>query len=76
MIITRVIEDSFITTKIKAGLLKEEGLRGLKVGVETSNGIVYLRGRVRSHDEMTNASQIALHTPGVKWVHNSLLRKH
>ena len=76
MTISRMLEDSVITTKVKAGLLKEEGLQGLRVGVETSNGIVYLSGMVRSYSQIANASYIALHTNGVKWVQNSLTRKH
>lgn len=76
MTLSRILEDSVITTKVKAGLIKEEGLRALRVGVETSNGIVHLRGMVTSYSEIANASHIALHTDGVKWVHNSLTRKH
>lgn len=76
MALTRILEDSVITTKVKAGLLKEEGLGALRVGVETSNGIVYLSGMVRSYSQIANASHIALHTSGVKWVQNSLTRRH
>lgn len=71
----RVISDSTITAKIKAKLLKEEGLKGMKVSVETNHGDVLLSGFVDSADQIKQAENIAKSTEGVKSVKNSLVVK-
>ena len=43
----RVVSDSAITSKIKAKLLLDEGLKSLKVSVETHKGTVILSGFVK-----------------------------
>lgn len=71
----RVVDDSVITTKVKASLLKEEGFKGLKVSVETHKGVVLLSGFVDNSAQISRAEDIAKSIEGVKSVKNALTVK-
>jgi hyperosmotically inducible protein len=73
--VKRVVKDSVITSKIKGNLLKDEGLKSLKVSVETHKGVVQLSGFVETESQIQQAEKIAAETEGVKSVKNSLLLK-
>ena len=73
--VKRVASDSVITSKIKGKLLKDEGLKSLKISVETHQGIVLLSGFVATEDQIQQAEKIAASTEGVKSVKNSLVLK-
>lgn len=73
--VKRVASDSVITSKIKGSLLKDEGLKSLKVSVESHQGVVLLSGFVASEDQIQQAEKIAAATEGVKSVKNSLVLK-
>lgn len=66
------IDDAWITTKVKAMLLKDSGLAGLKVGVDTKDGVVTLSGHAESGDQIDQAVKIAGGIKGVKSVRNEL----
>jgi hyperosmotically inducible protein len=71
----RVASDSVITSKVKGKMLKDEGLKSLKVSVETHQGVVLLSGFVATEDQIQQAEKIAAETEGVKSVKNSLVLK-
>jgi hyperosmotically inducible protein len=73
--VKRVVSDSVITSKVKGSLLKDEGLKSLKVSVKTHQGVVLLSGFVDSKDQIQQAGKIAAEIEGVKSVENSLLLK-
>jgi hyperosmotically inducible protein len=73
--VKRVASDSFITSKVKGNLLKDEGLKSLKVSVKTYHGAVLLSGFVETEDQIQQAGKIAAETEGVKSVKNSLVMK-
>jgi hyperosmotically inducible periplasmic protein len=73
--VKRVVKDSVITSKVKASLLKDEGLKSLKVSVETSHGVVLLSGFVETEGQIIQAAKVASETEGVKSVNNSLMLK-
>lgn len=73
--VKRVANDSLITSKVKANLLKEEGVKSLKVSVETNQGAVILSGFVETEAQIYMAVKIATETEGVKSVKNSLAIK-
>lgn len=73
--VKRIAKDSFITSKVKANLLKDEGLKSLKVSVKTYQGTVMLSGFVETEDQIQQAEKIAADTEGVKSVKNSLVLK-
>lgn len=63
---TTVVNDSYITAKIKAQLLANSETHMLNIAVETNNGMVMLSGTVGAVSEAVNAVQIAQSTQGVK----------
>lgn len=73
--VKRVAKDSVITSKIKGKLLKDEGLKSLKVSVETHEGIVILSGFVKTEEQIQQSTKIATETEGVKSVKNNLILK-
>ncbi len=73
--VKRVVKDSVITSKVKGNLLKDEGLKSLKVSVKTNQGVVLLSGFVETEDQIKQAGKIASEIEGVKSVENSLLLK-
>ncbi|HWR76034.1 MAG TPA: BON domain-containing protein [Thiobacillus sp.] len=66
------VDDAWITAKVKALLLKDEGVKGLDVNVETHKGIVQLAGWVNSPAQIAQAETIARSVEGVKGVSNDL----
>jgi len=72
----RVVDDTTITTKVKANILKEEGFKGLQVGVETYKGVVQLSGFVSTKAQIQRAGEIAKAVEGVKSVKNNLIVKN
>jgi len=71
----KYIDDTVITAKVKALILKDEGVKGLDVNVETHKGMVQLAGWVSSPTQIAQAEKIARSVEGVKGVRNALLVK-
>jgi hypothetical protein len=67
-----LMDDTVITTKVKAALLQDLGTSGLQIGVETWRGGVQLSGSVDSVDEKQRAKEIAERIDGVIAVDNAL----
>ena len=65
-------DDAWITAKIKTLLVKDEGVQGMSVKVDTHNGDVQLSGWVNSPDQIARAEKIALGVDGVKGVRNDI----
>src|SRR5690242_16936275 len=71
-----VIDDAAITTAVKTKLLADSKVGGLKIDVDTSNGVVTLTGPVTSTAERTQALKLARGTKGVKRVVSKLTLEH
>lgn len=69
------VDDSAITTKVKADLVADEGLKGLEIKVVTFKGVVQLSGFVDNETQITRAVEIAQGVDGVKKVENKLTVK-
>lgn len=69
------LDDSVVTAKVKAALLKDLRLKGLNVSVETHKGIVLLSGFVDDREQAQRAAEIAAGIAGVNAVRNSLVVK-
>ena len=69
---SKYMDDVWITTKVKSLLLKEDGIKGLGVNVETYRGTVQLSGWVNNEGQIAQAEKIALAVEGVKGVRNDL----
>ena len=65
------VDDTWITTKVKADLLATEDVSGLALNVETVNGVVSLSGEVDSRAEADRAVKVAGGIEGVKRVDGS-----
>ena len=66
------LDDSMITTKVKAALLRDRTMSVLAVSVETYKGTVLLSGFVDSEEEVRRAAEIAAGVDGVVNVKNGL----
>jgi hyperosmotically inducible periplasmic protein len=64
--------DTAITTKVKAGLVKEPNLDSLGIHVETEKGVVMLSGFVNSKDEADKAVKVAKGVDGVASVKSAI----
>jgi osmotically-inducible protein OsmY len=69
------IDDSVITAKVKAAILKESSLNPAEINVETFKGTVQLSGFVRDPADANKAVEIARNVRGVKSVKNDLRMK-
>jgi hyperosmotically inducible protein len=70
------LDDTAVTTKVKAALAKDPGLKTLvDTSVRTDRGVVTLSGAVDNADAKVRASQIASTVPGVQAVKNDLMVK-
>ena len=69
------LDDSTITARVKADLVKDIGVRGLAISVETHRGQVILSGFVDNDQQIRRAAEIASGVRGVLSVKNSLLLK-
>jgi osmotically-inducible protein OsmY len=69
------IDDSVITTAVKAAILNEPTLKFNEINVETFKGIVQLSGFVRSHDNIATAMDVTRGVSGVTSVKNDMRLK-
>jgi hyperosmotically inducible periplasmic protein len=63
-----VLDDTTITTKVKASLLADPMVSAFAISVDTSRGVVSMTGIVNSAGERARAIQIAQETGGVRRV--------
>jgi osmotically-inducible protein OsmY len=66
------ITDAAITTAVKAKFLADTTVKGLRIDVDTDNGMVTLNGTVSSRAEADRAMTLARNTDGVKGVHDNM----
>ena len=69
------VDDSAITTKVKAAILDEPGLKTLQINVKTYKGEVQLSGFVDSTQSVRKAGEVAGSVAGVTKVRNDLVVK-
>jgi hyperosmotically inducible periplasmic protein len=66
------IDDTTITTEVKAKLTAEKVANLTRIDVDTSNQVVTLNGIVESADQKARAEQLARQVGGVKSVKNNI----
>ena len=69
------VDDSVITTKVKAAIFNEATLKVAEINVETFKGVVQLSGFVSSNAAMNKAVEIARKVGGVTSVRNDMRLK-
>lgn len=70
--VVQTIDDAAITAAVKSKLLADTTVGGLKIDVDTKDGVVSLTGPVKSQTEKDAAVRIARETSGVKDVQANL----
>jgi hyperosmotically inducible protein len=71
---TQPVDDTWITTKVKADLLASSNVPGTEIKVETVNGVVTLSGTIASQAEKDKALKVARGIKGVKTVEAGSLK--
>lgn len=66
------VNDTALTTKVKAAVFAEPTLKSAEINVETFKGIVQLSGFVSSQADINKAMSVARGVEGVKSVKNSM----
>lgn len=66
------VDDSTITTSVKAKLVADKVANFTRIDVDTTNRVVSLNGVVESPQQKTRAQQIAMEVSGVRRVDNNL----
>jgi osmotically-inducible protein OsmY len=69
------IDDTTITTKVKAAILAEPTLKSAEINVETFKGVVQLSGFVSSQADINKAVEVARGVKGVASVKNAMRLK-
>ncbi len=69
------IDDTWITTKVKASLVDDPTVKAREVNVETFKGVVQLSGFVESQEAMDRAVAVANSIEGVTSVRNDMTIK-
>ena len=69
------VDDSVITTKVKAKLADDDFFKSFQISVETYKGIVQLSGFVDSQQAVNKAGEIVRSVQGVKSLKNNLIVK-
>jgi len=62
------VTDASITAAVKSKLLADRMVSGLKIDVDTENGVVTLKGPVKTQAEARQAEKLAQETKGVERV--------
>ncbi len=66
------IDDSTVTTKVKAALTDDEVTKAREIKVESYRGVVQLSGFVNTNEEKARATEVAKAVGGVKEVRNDI----
>jgi hyperosmotically inducible protein len=66
------VDDSALTTNVKAALAAHDSLSTLAIHVDSDKGVVTISGTVHSQDQYTQVAQIAQSVEGVRSVNNQL----
>jgi len=66
------VDDTWITTKVKAALIDNSVTKAAEINVETFKGTVQLSGFVESEDAIAQAVSLAENIQGVKSVKNDM----
>ncbi|MEO8754333.1 MAG: BON domain-containing protein [Casimicrobiaceae bacterium] len=69
------VDDTVVTTKVKAAILNEPTLKSAEINVETFKGIVQLSGFVSSMVAENKAVEVTRTVAGVKSVKNDMRLK-
>ena len=67
------VDDTAITTRVKAKFAENKTVSAMAIGVETLKGVVQLSGFAKNDDERLTAERLARETSGVRSVRNDIV---
>ena len=67
------VDDTTLTTRVKAKFAEDPVVSAMAISVETFNGMVQLSGFAKSANERSKAESLARNTSGVKGVKNDIV---
>lgn len=67
------IDDTTITTRVKAKFAEDKTVSAMSIQVETLKGVVQLSGFAKNPDERSMAERLARETSGVVGVRNDII---
>lgn len=71
----RIAADAAITADVKARLIAEPGIRAFNINVDTYNGVVTLKGDVKTGAQRATAERLTRNVKSVKSIRNQLVVK-
>src|SRR5262245_43847326 len=69
----KTLEDAAVTAKVKSALIAEPNLKAMSIDVDTTGGIVTLKGTTENAEQKQRAEQLAATVEGVRSVRNELV---
>lgn len=69
------VDDTVITTKVKAAILGDDSLKSTEINVETFKGVVQLSGFVNSQADINKVIEVTRKVKGVTAVKNDMRLK-
>jgi osmotically-inducible protein OsmY len=69
------VDDTVITSKVKAAIFNDPSLKSAEINVETFKGVVQLSGFVNSREDINKAVQVTRGVQGVVSVKNDMRLK-
>jgi osmotically-inducible protein OsmY len=66
------VDDTVVTTKVKAAIFNEPSLKSAEINVETFKGVVQLSGFVSSRADINKAVEVTRDVKGVTSVKNDM----
>ncbi len=70
------VDDSAVTTKVKAKFADDPTVSAMSIKVDTMQGVVQLSGFAKSQEERMMAERLARNTNGVHEVRNNIIVKN
>ena len=71
----QILDDSVITTKVKAAIFEEPALKTMQIKIKTFKGVVQLSGFVDSAQNAIKAGEVVGKVPGIVELKNDLVVK-
>jgi hyperosmotically inducible protein len=69
----QAIDDTTITTRVKARMAEDPNVSAMRIDVETLNGVVQLSGFATSQAERDRAAMVVRNVPNVRDVRNNIV---
>jgi len=69
----KALDDATVTAKVKSALIAEPNLKAMSIDVDTTAGVVTLKGTTVNFEQKQKAEQLASTIEGVRSVRNELV---